>query len=132
MLNSIEAKQLNLEIQTANKGLQEADLSKAKIDNNQKSFMFEVPLKTKGYGRRALYWKWWGAEVWLTKDDTKFACQSATGVTGALMTLIPGMGWSIAGILGGALANGVCQYGIGSGIIVGVTWTRTIIYFKWQ
>jgi hypothetical protein len=102
----------------SNYAIKDIDYSNTNITKSDKSIEIKIPSKTRGYGQRFVNWYWWGGQIGLTRDDLSAVCYTVVGIVSGLIALIPGIGWSIAAIIGGGIsALGVCHFWISSGIV---------------
>lgn len=133
VLNTVEKNELKSIILESNKLLITSDISKAQVDTKTKIITFKPRIQTRGEGVNAVYWHWWGAEVWLSRTTLQNICQSNGVVAGGAVSFIPWVGKPASVIVGLVTVWGCSAYH--SGAIYNAYWPMgpaSARFMKWQ
>jgi hypothetical protein len=105
-LNSTEIKIVLESIDNSNTALKNASktetLSKTGTTFFQNNTKLSIQSITAGVNKAVFHW--WGISIYVSGNNVRLCAVGATGATGALVASIPGIGWSIAGGVAGAIA----------------------------
>jgi len=105
-LNSTELKIVLESIDNTNTALKNASktgtLSKIGTTFVQNKIEFSIQSTTAGVNKAVFYW--WGISIYVSGNNVRLCATGAAGATGAIVAAIPGLGWTIAGGVVGAIA----------------------------